>query len=59
MTLWKRNRGQVVINQPSLDDMETLLEIEPVGDLTLKGFQRPVSVLNILGVKSARQAHNA
>ena len=51
--------GQILINQPSLDDMENLLEIESIGDLTLKGFQRPVPVLNILGLKSARQAHSA
>ena len=51
--------GQILINQPSLDGMENLLEIESIGDLTLKGFQRPVPVLNILGVKSARQAHSA
>ncbi len=51
--------GQILINQPSLDGMENLLEIESIGDLTLKGFQRPVPVLNILGLKSARQAHSA
>ena len=51
--------GQILINQPSLDGMENLLEIESIGDLTLKGFQRPVPVLNILGLKSARHAHSA
>lgn len=50
--------GQILINQASLDSMDNLLEIELVGDLRLKGFQREVPVLNILGVKSARQAHN-
>lgn len=30
--------GQILINQPSFDGMEKLLEIESVGDLTLKGF---------------------
>jgi class 3 adenylate cyclase/TRAP-type C4-dicarboxylate transport system permease small subunit len=51
--------GQILINQPSLDGMENLLEIESIGELSLKGFQRPVPVLNILGLKSARQAHSA
>jgi adenylate cyclase len=51
--------GQILINQPSLDGMETVLEIESVGDLTLKGFQRPILVPNILGLKSPRQARGA
>ncbi|HEX6173808.1 MAG TPA: adenylate/guanylate cyclase domain-containing protein [Candidatus Binatia bacterium] len=51
--------GQILINQPSLDGMETVLEIESVGDLTLKGFQRPILVSNILGLKSPRQARGA
>lgn len=51
--------GQILINQPSLDGMETVLEIKSVGDLTLKGFQRPILVSNILGLKSPRQARGA
>lgn len=51
--------GQILINQPSLDGTEELLEIESIGDLTLKGFQRPVAVSNILGLKPVRQAHQA
>ena len=45
--------GQILINRPSLDGLENLFETEPVGELNLKGFQRPVAVANILSAKSA------
>jgi adenylate cyclase len=51
--------GQILINQPSLDGLENLFVVEPVGDLSLKGFQRPVPVANIVGVKAATQGHRA
>jgi class 3 adenylate cyclase len=51
--------GQILINQPSLDGVENLLDTEAIGDLTLKGFQRPVPVVNILGLKPTRPAHSA
>jgi class 3 adenylate cyclase len=51
--------GQILINQPSLDGLENLFVFEPVGDLSLKGFQRPVAVANIVGVKTATQDHRA
>lgn len=51
--------GQILINQPSLGGLENLFVFEPVGDLSLKGFQRPVPVANIVGVNAATQGHRA
>jgi class 3 adenylate cyclase len=31
--------------------VESLVEAEPVGELTLKGFHRPVAAYNIVGLK--------
>ena len=44
--------GQILINRPSLDGMEDAFVLEGIGDLTLKGFQRPVAVANIVSAKS-------
>ena len=35
--------------------MEDLLEVEPVGELSLKGFQRPVAAYNIVGLKASNR----
>lgn len=43
--------GQILINEPSLEGLESLVVIEPIGDLSLKGFQRPVSVANVVSAK--------
>ena len=51
--------GQILINTPSLEGMENLVTAEPVGDLSLKGFQRPVPVANIVGVKTATEVRSA
>ena len=51
--------GQILINIPSLEGMENLVTTEPVGDLGLKGFQRPVPVANIVGLKAAMEARGA
>ena len=46
--------GQVLVAKRVAATMEDLLEIEPVGELSLKGFQRPVVVYNIVGLKTSR-----
>jgi len=46
--------GQALINQSSLQGMEHRVTIESVGDLLLKGFQRPVPVVNILDLDAAQ-----
>jgi len=43
--------GQILISQRVVGTVEELLEVEPVGELTLKGFHRPVTAYNILRLK--------
>jgi class 3 adenylate cyclase len=43
--------GEILLNQRALAASEDLIEAEPVGDLTLKGFARPVPVHRVLGLK--------
>jgi adenylate cyclase len=43
--------GQILIPQRLLGAVEELIEVEPVGELTLKGFNRPVTAHNILRIK--------
>jgi adenylate cyclase len=40
--------GQILVPQRLLATVEGLVEVEPVGDLALKGFHRPVTAYNIL-----------
>jgi class 3 adenylate cyclase len=44
--------GQILVSQRFLSTVEELVEAEPVGKLELKGFQRPVTAYNIIGLKS-------
>ena len=43
--------GQILISQRMVGTVEELVEVEPVGELTLKGFARPVTAHNILCLK--------
>ncbi len=43
--------GQILISQRLLGALEDLVEVEPVGELTLKGFHRPVTTHNVLRLK--------
>ena len=43
--------SQILVSQRLLGSVEELVEVEPVGELTLKGFQRPVTAHNIIGLK--------
>lgn len=43
--------GQILIPQRLLGAVEELVEVESVGALALKGFQRPVSAFNVLHLK--------
>ncbi len=40
--------GQILISQRVLASVEDLVEVEPVGELQLKGFLRPVPAFNLL-----------
>ena len=44
--------GQILTNQRTLSKIEELAEAEPVGELHLKGFGRPVLAFNILRLKA-------
>jgi class 3 adenylate cyclase/CheY-like chemotaxis protein len=43
--------GQILISQRLLGIVEELMEVEAVGELTLKGFARPVTTHNVLRLK--------
>ncbi|MBI4494553.1 MAG: response regulator [Chloroflexi bacterium] len=45
--------GQILIEEHMYAAVEGLLEAEPVGGLSLKGFARPVPAFNVLGLKDA------
>jgi PAS domain-containing protein/class 3 adenylate cyclase len=44
---------QILIAPRVLSKVEAHIEVEPIGDLALKGFQRPVPAHNILGISRA------
>ena len=43
--------GQVLISHRMVGTVEDLVEVEPVGELSLKGFLRPVTAFNIVRLK--------
>ena len=43
--------GQILISPRIFSKTETQIEVEPVGELPLKGFNRPVPAYNVLGVR--------
>jgi class 3 adenylate cyclase len=43
--------GQILVSQRLLGTVDELIEVEPVGELTLKGLQRPVTGFNIVRLK--------
>ena len=43
--------GQILISQRLLGTVDELIDVEAVGELALKGFHRPVTAYNILGMK--------
>ncbi len=42
--------GQILVNQRGYSAVEELVYGEPVGELTLKGFSRPVTAYNVVGL---------
>ncbi len=44
--------GQILISEVVYAKVEEVAEVEPIGELTLKGFPKPVPVLQVLGLKS-------
>jgi class 3 adenylate cyclase/CheY-like chemotaxis protein len=43
--------GQILISQPVFAQVEELVEVEDVGELSLKGFHRPVPACNVVKLK--------
>ena len=43
--------GQILIVQRLYAEVEDSVEVEPVGEFALKGFQRPVGAFNVLAVR--------
>ncbi len=43
--------GQILVSQRVLAAVEELVEVEPVGELSLKGFHRPVTAYNVVVLK--------
>jgi class 3 adenylate cyclase/CheY-like chemotaxis protein len=45
--------GQILVSRRLLTAIEELIEAASVGEMSLKGFSRPVNVYNVTGLKSA------
>jgi class 3 adenylate cyclase/CheY-like chemotaxis protein len=45
--------GQILVAQRLLASVEGLVEADPVGELTLRGFQRPVTAYNVLRLRDS------
>ena len=43
--------GQILLSQRVVGGVEDIAEVEAVGELTLKGFQRPVKAFNVVRLK--------
>jgi adenylate cyclase len=43
--------GQILITQRLHAEVEEDVEVEPIGELTLKGFRRPVPAFNVIAVR--------
>jgi len=43
--------GQILINQRLYGTLEDLVEVEPAGELTLKGFAAPVPAFNVVALR--------
>lgn len=44
--------GQILINQRVLGSVEKFVEVELIGELSLKGLSRPFSAFNVIGLKN-------
>jgi class 3 adenylate cyclase len=46
--------GQILISQRVCTAVEDLVDVEPIGELDLKGLRRTVPAFNVVGVKQER-----
>jgi adenylate cyclase len=47
--------SQILMSARALASVEDLVEVEPVGELTLKGFAKPVTTFAVVGMKPAAE----
>jgi adenylate cyclase len=47
----KAKPGEVLVPQRLFGIVEDLVEAEPVGELSLRGFHRPIAAFNILPLR--------
>jgi class 3 adenylate cyclase len=45
--------GQILVSQPVLAAVEDLVDTEHTGNLSLKGFHKPVPAYNVLGLRAS------
>jgi len=45
--------GQILIEQRLYAKVEDDVDVEPVGEVTLQGFSRPVAAFNVVAVREA------
>ena len=43
--------GQILISQRVYTAVEELVEVQPTGELALKGFRQPVPTFNVAGLR--------
>jgi adenylate cyclase len=55
----KARGGQILVSQRVLASTEAPVRAEPVEDLSLKGFSKPVRVLNVIGLDEAHADRTA
>ena len=48
-------RRQFASNRPYDAMVRDMVEVDQVGPLTIKGFQRPITAYNVLGMKGVRR----
>jgi adenylate cyclase len=47
--------GQIVVSQRLLATVEPLVDAEPIGDLRIKGFTKPVTAFNVLRLRERQR----
>ena len=48
--------GQILIEQRLCAEVEESVDVEPVGEMTLKGIRRPIAVFNVVALREAPAA---
>jgi class 3 adenylate cyclase len=48
--------GQIIISQRTCELVRDMVDVEQVGPLNVKGFQKPITAYNVLGMKGVRRS---